>query len=116
VEYFDNLRKTQSFTAGPSTEDYNLKSLPGRMVQDRVYMMFANVLINENPDYNRLIQECARYVNTAALNYRDENAKEKMLQYLKACRDYHKTYAPDFYKTVEERYKINIATVESWPE
>ncbi len=88
VDFYDSLRIAQKQSSPllgiPKFEDFGLKGIPLRAIQDQIRLMFEKATIDSNPNYDKILSDCEGYVNSAILNYKDVNDAEKYENFLKA--------------------------------
>lgn len=102
VEYYDALRKSQDDAlrslsgagVAPRMDDFGLSEPPLRQIQDRVYTMFEQVMMDSLPNYEDVLNETASYINTTILNYREPHASEALKKYYDATLGFHKRVNP----------------------
>jgi hypothetical protein len=88
VDFYDSLRVSQrrssSLIGVPKFEDFGLKTIPLRAIQDQIRLMFEKAMIDSLPNYAKILSSCDGYVNSAILNYKDDNDAQKYEEFLKA--------------------------------
>ncbi|MBL8026337.1 MAG: hypothetical protein JNL74_07990 [Fibrobacteres bacterium] len=94
VDFYDSLRAVQKRTSisatKPKFEEFGLSPISLRAIQDQVNMIFEKALMDSVPNYDEILSSCEGYVNSSLLNFKDENDKDKVHNYLQSIVKYTK--------------------------
>ena len=102
IEYYDMLRKSQdnevralnAAGVAPRMDDFGLSEPSLRQIQDRVYTMFEQVMMDSLPNYDDVLNEAAAYINTTVLNFREPGAAGALRKYYDATLGFYQRVNP----------------------
>jgi hypothetical protein len=110
IDFYDLLKAGLKYPPAPSMDEYGLTQPLTRSIADQVNTMFEKVIMDSMPDYNKILNLTANYINTTVLNFNDDNAVGKLKQYYGETGKYYLKYFPEYYPL----WKADFDRVKYW--